>query len=90
LIIGKWIDEVFVVSSENGNLTLEVPFGWNTPNLPWNGGSGPSKLTQWKKLHHKELEDFKKLTGNDLTLKNWREDQQKILNKQKVKQMNYH
>jgi len=88
LIIGKWIDDVFVCSSENGNVTLEVPVGWITPKLPWHRGpsGGPSPLTLWKRKHHKELENFKKLTGDEITLKNWRaEQQQKIDETKKLK-----
>lgn len=85
MIIEKWIDDVFIWSSENGNLTLEIPSGWITPrryNI-----NRDSNLTKWKKLHHKDLEDLKKLSGNEKTLKNWREDQQKIMSETKKLKM---
>lgn len=85
MIIGKWIDDVFVHSSENGNLTLEVPMGWYTPRR--RNINKDSNLTKWKKRHHKELEHLKKLTGNDETLKNWRADQQKIIAEKKKSKM---
>ena len=74
MIIEKWIDDVFVWSSENGSIKLEIPAGWNTPRRY--NVNRDSKLTIWKKKHHKELSEFKKLTGDKLTQKKWREDQQ--------------
>ena len=81
LVIEKWIDEVFVWSSEHGNLTLEIPFGWYTPKK-WNQ-RGPSKLTLWKRKHHKELSELKLLTGTGLDSRKWMAVKQKELRKLK-------
>lgn len=78
MIIGKWIDDVFVVSSENGNLTLDIPSYWRTrdgnfkfiPNC---------RYARWKRKHRKEIAELKKLSGNKITLKEWRTDQQNEL-----------
>jgi hypothetical protein len=75
LIIEKWFDDVFVWSSENGNITVEIPFGWYTPRK--NGGTGDSPLTQWKNKHRKELNEFKRLSGDKNTLKQWRKEKKK-------------
>jgi len=61
LVIEKWIDDVFIWSSENGKLTIEIPSGWYTR------GSGfkfipTCKLALWKKKHQKQLNDLKKLS----------------------------
>jgi hypothetical protein len=74
LKIEKWVDEVFIWSSENGNLTLEVPAGWYTPKR--HGHDGKAPLREWKKKHQKELAEFKKLTGDRLILNEWRKEQQ--------------
>jgi hypothetical protein len=81
LIIEKWLDDVFVWSSEHGNLTLEIPFGWYTPKK-WNQ-RGPSKLTLWKRKHRKELHEFKLLTGTGETSRKWMDEKQKELRKLK-------
>jgi len=46
------------------------------------GGSGDSQLTQWKKKHQKELDEFRKLSGDKFTLRQWRKEKKKesILN----------
>lgn len=75
MVIEKWLDGVFIWSSENGNITIEIPFGWFTPKK--NGGKGDSPLTEWKRKHHKELVEFKKLTGDKFTLKKWRTEMRK-------------
>lgn len=75
MVIEKWLDGVFIWSSENGNITIEIPFGWYTPKK-W-GGKGDSQLTEWKRKHQKELKEFKKLTGDKFTLKEWRKEREK-------------
>lgn len=54
------IDEIFVWESNNGVLTLEVPFGWETPRR-W-GKRGDSRLTQWKRKHQQELDEMRNLS----------------------------
>jgi hypothetical protein len=54
------IDEIFVWESNNGVLTLEVPFGWYTPRR-W-GKKGDSQLTQWKRKHQQELDEMRNLS----------------------------
>jgi hypothetical protein len=54
------IDDVFIWESNNGVLTLEVPFGWDTPRK-W-CRTGDSRLTKWKKTHQQELDEMRNLS----------------------------
>lgn len=54
------IDVVFVWESNNGVLTIEIPFGWDTPRK--RGGTGDSPLTKWKKLHREKLDELRNLS----------------------------
>lgn len=76
MIIEQWLDDVFVWSSENGNITIDIPFGWDTPKK--RGGTGDSPLTEWKRKHRKELQEFKKLSGDKFTLIEWRQEKKKV------------
>lgn len=81
MVIEKWLDGVFIWSSENGNLTVEIPYGWYTPRR--HGMRGRSPYMIWKKKHRQELKALKSLTGNKSTSKKWMSEKQKELRKLK-------
>ena len=54
------IDGVFVWESNNGILTVEIPFGWHTPSRWKQGGKSP--LSEWKQVHRKELDELRKMS----------------------------
>ena len=66
MVIEKWIDDVFIWSSEDKKLTIDIPYGWRARDSK--GKFLPNcELAKWKRKHQKELNDLKKLS----LINNW-------------------
>jgi len=86
LIVEKRIDDVFVWSSENGSLTIEIPYGWRARDKYFKFAPN-CELAKWKRKHRAELNELRKMSGDKSTLKQWREEQQVELERMKKLKM---